>query len=200
MRTRHADRLWVIAGAAVIGLLSVITWLLLVSPQRSEAAELRQQTDTAVAQAGQLRTRTAKLAAAQSRIGELTQTRENRALALPSDSGVPAFLRQLQASGTAVGVNVKAVNVGLPAAEKTAAGVWSLAIQLTADGTAAQLGAFLDQLQDSGQKRAVLIQSANLGGGDGGSGGTATSMSLDLAVKAFVAPPAGAGTPTVTAD
>lgn len=199
MRTRHADRLWMIAGAAVVALLVAITWLLLVSPQRTEAADLNDQTDTAITQAAQLRTRTAKLAAAQAKIGELTKTRDTRALALPSDSGVPAFLRQLQASGNAVGVDVSGLTVGLPAEEKTVSGVWALAIQLTAEGTATQLGSFLDQLQDSAQKRAVLIETASLS--DGGVGtGAARQMSLSLTVKAFVAPPAGAGAPTVTSD
>src|SRR4051794_36559674 len=99
MRTRHADRLWLIAGLAVVALLVTVTWLLLVSPQRTEAAQLREDTGTAETQAAQLRTRTAKLAAAQAKIGELTRTRNAQAAALPAGSGVPAFLRQLQASG-----------------------------------------------------------------------------------------------------
>jgi Tfp pilus assembly protein PilO len=199
MRTRHADRLWVIAGLAVVALLGVVTWLLLVSPQRSEADELRGQTATAVTQADQLRARTAKLAAAQAKIDELTRTRDARARALPSDSGVPAFLRQLQASGNAVGVDVSGLTVGMPAEVKTVPGVWALSIQLTAEGTAAHLGSFLDQLQDSGQKRAVLIETANLSD-DGGGTAASRPMSLNLSVKAFVAPPAGAGAPTVTSD
>ena len=199
MRTRHADRLWVIAGVAVVALLCAITWLLLVSPQRSEADDLRVETDTAIGHAGQLRARTAKLAAAQAKIGELTRIRDARALALPSDSGVPAFLRQLQASGNAVGVDVSGLTVGMPAEEKALPGVWALSIQLTAEGTATELGSFLDQLQDSSQQRAVLIETASLSDAGAGKGG-ARPMSLSLSVKAFVAPPAGAGAPTVTSD
>ncbi|GAA3347897.1 hypothetical protein GCM10020358_64400 [Amorphoplanes nipponensis] len=200
MRTRHADRLWLIAGVAVVALLTAVTWLLLVNPQRAEADDLREQTGTAEAQAAQLRARTAKLAAAQSTIGELTRTRDARAAALPAGSGVPAFLRQLQGSGIKAGVDVSGITVGLPSAEKDVAGVWSLPIQLTADGTAAQLSAFLDELQGAGQKRAVLIQTAALGGGDSSTADAARELSLSLSVKAFVAPPAGGGVPTVTSD
>jgi Tfp pilus assembly protein PilO len=197
MRTRHADRLWMIAGVAVIALLAVITWLLLVNPQRTEAADLRDQTSTARDQAGDLRARTAKLAADKARIGELTKDRNTLAAALPSDSGVPAFLRQLQSSGTAVGVDVSGVTVGEPAAEEGVAGVWALPIQLTAEGDATQIGAFLDQLQGADQKRAVLVEAANLSAGDDAD---ASELSLSLTVKAFVAPPAGAGAPTITTD
>jgi type IV pilus assembly protein PilO len=194
------DHLWLIAGVTVVALLVAVTWLRLVAPQRTDAAELREQTATTEMQATQLRTRTAQLAAAQTKIGELTRTRDARAAALPADSGVPAFLRQLQAAGTAVDVDVSGINVGQPTEEKAVPGVWSLPIQLTADGTADRLGAFLDELQGSGQRRAVLIQNAGLSSGGGTEAGAARVLSLSLTVKAFVAPPAGAGAPTVTTD
>ncbi|WP_433725365.1 type 4a pilus biogenesis protein PilO [Actinoplanes sp. CA-051413] len=200
MRTRHADRLWLIAGVAVVALLVLVTWLLLVGPQRTEAADLREQTGTTETQAAQLRARTAKLAAAQAQIGELTRQRNANTAALPTGSSVPAFLRQLQSSGTKVGVDVSGVTVGLPTAEKDVPGVWSLPIQLTAEGPVAKLGAFLDELQDSGQKRAVLIQTAGLSDEGGDAKGAARTMSLNLSLKAFVAPPAGAGAPIVTSD
>jgi type IV pilus assembly protein PilO len=200
MRARHADRLWLIAGATVVALLVVVTWLWLVDPQRTEATELREQTGTAETQAVLLRKRTAELAVAQTKIDQLTRTRDARLAALPAGPGVPAFLRQLQASGTAAKVDVSGITVGMPAEEKTLPGVWSLPIQLTADGTVAQLSAFLDQLQGSGLKRAVLVQTAGLSGGGGEVTSAARVMSLSLSVKVFVAPPVGAGVPTVTTD
>jgi type IV pilus assembly protein PilO len=200
MGARHADRLWMIAGVAVVALLGVITWLLLVSPQYTEADDFRLQADTARTQAAQLRTRTAQLAADQARIRELTAERNTLAAALPDGSGVPAFLRQLQASGTKVGVDVSGITVGNPAAEESVPGVWALPIQLSAEGTAAELGAFLDQLQGPGQKRAVLIETASLASAGEQTAGTARVTSLSLSVKVFVAPPAGAGAPTITSN
>jgi type IV pilus assembly protein PilO len=196
MSARYADRLWMIGGVAVVAILVVITWLLLVSPQRTEADDYQEQTRTAQAQAQALRTRTAKLKADQARIGELTRERDALAAALPSTAAVPAFLRQLQASGTTVGVTVSGITVGDPAEEESVPGVWALPIQLTAEGTAAQLGAFLDQLQSADQKRAVLIEAAGQSGGATG----AAQTTLALTVKAFVAPPVGAGAPTLKTD
>jgi hypothetical protein len=61
-----------------------------------------------------------------------------------------------------------------------------------------RLGAFLNQLQGADQKRAVLIEAANLS--SSGENATAGAQQLSLTVKAFVAPPVGAAAPTVTTD
>ena len=201
MGTRHADRLWMAAGLAVIAVLGAVTWFLAVSPQRTEAADLELQTQAAHAQADDLHARIVKLTADKARLGELTKALQARQDALPADSGVPAFLRQLQATGTKVGVDVSGLTVGDPAPEETEPGVWALPIQLTAEGNAKQLGAFLKQLQGADQKRAVLIEVANLSSDRAAAavGGT-PQLSLNLTVKAFVAPPVGAGAPSVATD
>jgi Tfp pilus assembly protein PilO len=196
MRARHADRLWMAAGIVVVALLSVVTYFLVVKPQFDEATALSEQTTTAELQAADLRKRIVKLAADKSKLSALKTALAARQDALPADSGVPAFLRQLQASGSKVGVDVSGLTVGTPVPEKAVSGVWSLPIQLTAAGSPAQLGDFLNQLQGANQKRAVLIESAALSTqGDAGKVET-----LNLTVKAFVAPPVGAGAPVVTTD
>jgi type IV pilus assembly protein PilO len=200
MGTRHADRLWIVAGMAVIALMGVATWFLAVSPQRTEAAGLADQTATSRIQADELRARIVKLTADKAGLSALTKALNASKDALPSDSGVPAFLRQLQATGNEVDVEVSGLTVGNPAPDETVPGVWALPIQLTAEGTVAKLGAFLKQLQGSAQKRAVLIGVANLSSGGEGATGSTDTWSLNLTVKAFVAPPAGAGAPTITTD
>ena len=196
MGARFSDRLWWIVGAAAIALLAIATWFLAVSPQRTEAAELRVQTEDAQATADQLRNRIVKLTAEKAKLPELTRELNARKAALPSDSGVPAFLRQLQATGTKVGVDVSGVVVGDPAEEETAAGVWALPIQLTAVGTEARLGGFLRQLQSADQKRAVLVEVANLSTENN----DPAKVTLNLTVKAFVAPPVGGNAPSITTD
>ena len=195
MAARYADRLWMTAGATVVVLLALVTWFLLVDPKSDEVDELAEQTAGTSIQAVNLRKQIVKLQNDKKNIVKLTATRDALQDALPSDSGVPAFLRQLQASGTALGVDVSGITVGAPVREETADGVWALQIQLTAEGSAAKLGAFLNQLQGSDQKRAVLIEAVNLD-----AGAAADELSLSLTVNAFVAPPVGAGAPTVTTD
>jgi Tfp pilus assembly protein PilO len=202
MGARHADRLWMFAGAAVIVLLAVVSWFLLINPEKTETADLQAQTETARAQAVDIRKRIATLKKQKSDLSKLKATLAGYQEALPSDSGVPAFLRQLQAAGTELDVDVSGITVSTPSELENLAGVWALPIQLTAEGSAEHLSTFLDELQGAGQKRAVLIESANLTStqdddADADSGG---KMSVSLAVQAFVAPPVGSGAPTVTTD
>lgn len=200
MGARHADRLWMVAGMVVILLLAVATWFLAVSPQRTEAAGLADQTATSEARAEELRGRIVQLTADKAKLGPLTKALNASKDALPADSGVPAFLRQLQATATQVGVDVSGLTVGDPAAEDAATGVYALPIQLTAEGTAAKLGDFLKQLQGADQKRAVLIGATNLTSNGQSATGSAQDWGLSLTMKAFVAPPAGAGAPTITTN
>lgn len=198
MRARHADRIWMIAGAVVILLLGLVSWFLLIRPQEIETDDLTLQTDTARSQAADIRKRIASLKKEQASLPKLRTTLKGYQDALPVDSGVPAFLRQLQAAGTDLDVDVSGITVSSPAEVAQVPGVWALPIQLTVDGTAADLGAFLDQLQGSDQKRAVLIESANLTLTDDSDQNG--EMSVSLSVKAFVAPPLGSGAPTVTTN
>jgi Tfp pilus assembly protein PilO len=197
MGARQINQLWMLAGVAAVALLGVMTWFFAVSPQRSDTAALQAQTEVAQDQAATLRTRTVKLTAEKANLPAQRQELQGRQAALPANSGVPAFLRQLQVTGTSIGVDISGITVGDPAPEESSSGVWQLPIQLTAHGSVAQLDGFLKQLQDAGQKRAVLIEGANL---TTGSDTAAGSTSINLTVKAFVAPTVGAGTPSITTN
>ena len=194
MGARQSDRLWMIAGVAAVALMVVATWFLAVSTQRTDAAGLRTQTSEADAKATDLRNRIAKLTAQKAKLPALKEALNARRAALPSDSGVPAFLRQLQATGTKVGVDVSGIVVGDPEPEEAAPGVWSLPIQLTAVGTEAHLSGFLRQLQGTAQKRAVLIELASL------SKDATDGVTLNITARAFVAPAVGGSAPTITTD
>jgi type IV pilus assembly protein PilO len=202
MGARHADRLWMVAGAAVIVLLAVVSWFLLINPQKTEAADLKAEAEQARSQALDMRKRIATLKKQKANLPKLKATLAGYQDALPADSGVPAFLRQLQASGTDLDVDVSGVTVSTPSEVENLPGVWALPIQLTAEGSAANLSTFLQELQGTDQKRAVLIESANLTSAQVEDADTdkAEKMSVSLAVKAFVAPPVGSGAPTVTTD
>ncbi|MDT4913828.1 MAG: hypothetical protein QOC66_2956 [Pseudonocardiales bacterium] len=76
-----------------------------------------------------------------------------------------------------------------PAAAAAAAGphIYALSITAQVTGSSTQLAEFLDQLQ-SVQPRAVLISQITLGEGAAAASGGATSNSMGLTMKAFVAP------------
>lgn len=193
MTARYANRIWILAGIIAAAVLVLLTWAFAVSPQQADATALEEQTQSAHDQANELRARIVKLTEDKANLPALKRELAEQQDALPANSGVPAFLRQLQATGTKVGADISGIAVGDPTAVKATPGVWSLPIQLTAEGTPDQLNGFLTQLQDAGQERAILIETASLS-----TDGTATGTSLNLAVKAFVAPPVG--TTAVTTD
>ncbi len=194
MGARHADRIWMIGGAVVVALLVVAGWFLLIGPRYTAADDVRAQTEDTQVQLISLRKRITELKKQQADLGTIEAALAKKQKALPADSGVPAFLRQLQDAGTATSVDVTGVSVSTPVQMVNLPTVWSLPITLTAQGTSTALESFLTTLQ-TGQARAVLIEKANLSpqadtttttGADTGS-----LLSLSISLKAFVAPATG---------
>jgi Tfp pilus assembly protein PilO len=200
MGTRHADRLWIFGGVAVVLVLAVISWLFVISPKYAEADTVRTEAADTELKISQLRKRIAELEKDRAKLPEFKRTLERNRNALPAGSGVPDFLRQLQSSGDALDVSVGGINVSAPQLVNGFTTVYALPMTLTAEGSADNLGSFLRQLQDT-QPRAVLIDSANMtsqSGAEGADESNAGDMTVNLSLKAFVAVPAGAGAPTIT--
>jgi len=221
MGIRNAARLWMIGGIALTALLALATWFLLISPKNTQADEIRGQVADTQVQLAVLRKQIAGLTAQQAHLTEFKAELKANQRALPSDSGVPDFLRQLQASGQKTGVTVTGVTVAAPSQVTGVSGVWQLPITLVAGGDPDDLGRFLNDLQ-AVQPRAVLIQAVNLAENAGSaatpspsasptvrasatpspspspSASAAPAASLNLTLLAYVAPPAGAGAPIVT--
>jgi Tfp pilus assembly protein PilO len=201
MGVRNVARVWMLAGIATTVLLAVASWFLLISPKYAEAADVQNQVQDTDAQLVVLRKKIAGLDAQRAQLPKFKAALKANQKALPDDSGVPDFLRQLQASGEKTGVSVSGFSVAAPAQVPTVAGVWQLPITLVATGDPANLGQFLNDLQ-AVQPRAVLIQSVNFtqsgASSADSSAGDAAKTSLNLSLMAYVAPAAGAGAPIVT--
>lgn len=186
MRLR-ADRAWLIGGVAAVLALFAVAWLLVIGPQRSQAASAREQSTAAELTLGTLRH---KLADLQEQNANQEQYRAQLARdrrALPTTPALSDFVRELQSAGDSVGVTFTGLTVGAPT-EADAAGtkVVALPITLTLSGSASRLGQFLDQLQRI-QPRAVLITSANVVPGQK-SKTLADTVALNLNLRAFIAP------------
>lgn len=192
MRTKHADRLWMIGGAAAAVLLLALGWFLAISPTNADADNLREQTASTETHLAALRRRLAELKEQEANLPAYRAALKLNQDALPKDSGVPDFLRKLQESGDAVNVVVSAVSVGTPGQNTAVPTVFDLPITVTAEGSAADLGRFLDRLQRV-QPRAVLIESANMTASEDDG-----KTSISIMLKAFVAPGEAAAAPAVT--
>jgi Tfp pilus assembly protein PilO len=160
MRAVRADRLWLVGGALGAVLLLAISWFFLINPQKAETGKLTDQAAAAQVQLTSLRHRLTELRQQNTRLAEYRAQLATDQQALPTTSGLSDFLRQLQVGGDRAGVSVSGVVVG--ALAQVAAGdrqVYALPLTLTATGTIAGLGGFLDQLQRV-LPRAVLVDSA----------------------------------------
>jgi hypothetical protein len=181
MRTPSSDRLWLIGGAVVAALLVAVTWFAFVSPQRSQAAELRAQTTAAQDRAVALRKRLAQLRAENAKLATYKAKLAREQAALPASPDLSAFLRQVQAAGDAAGVPVSGVTVGLPTPITGDSVAYTMQVAVTASGTPDRLGSLLDQLQLV-QPRAVLVTSAATSVGT-----TTGTQTLTLTMQVFTA-------------
>ena len=190
MGARNVDRLWIFAGVIVIVGLVAASWFFLISPKYTEAADIRDQAETTRLQQVTLQRKLTELQQQNSQLPTFRAALQKSQQALPADSGVPDFLRQLQASGDKAVVSVSNVSVAVPALVADSTSLYEVPMTLTAEGSTAQLSAFLIRLQNV-QPRAVLIESTSLTTDD-------SKAQINLSLKAFVAIPAGAGAPTIT--
>jgi Tfp pilus assembly protein PilO len=194
MNRGHTDRLWAVGGALGAAVLLAVTWFFLISPQRAETAALQEETVAAQNRIGSLQRRLTELREQNSQFDKYQDQLDRDRQALPTDSGLSDFLRQVQTAGDAAKVTVNAVSVGEPSLAPAGGGqVYTLTITMTVAGNATTMSAFLDQIQRI-QPRAVLISTASMAAADPTESiNSASGMTLNMQV--FIAPPAGATVP-----
>lgn len=218
MGTQRLERLHLVGAGVLALVIAVVGWFLLISPQRDETADIQSQTADAELANLTLQSRVLQLGGEQKQAQQYRAALDAARTALPSTTGAAAFLRQLQAIGSATKTVVNSVTVGelapasiapapvAPAAPSTPApsaapsagaatagnssGVLQLPITASVDGTNAALSRFLTRLQQSAGSRAVLVTSVIRNTNDKG------ASSLQLSMTAFVAPAASAAAPS----
>ena len=203
MNARAQDkRVWLAGGAVLAVLILAVGWLAVISPQLSSARTLRGQSDSARAQNAVLATKVAKLKRQNDNVGQLRTSLRNALAALPFDSGLPTFTRQLADQASESGVALSSITVGTAAATvttataptTTAAGsgttagtttaapapaaaapaaMVSIPVTLLSTGSNKGQLAFLKAIQVGGPRRALVI-STNVG-----TGSTAGGASID---------------------
>jgi hypothetical protein len=112
MARAQDKRIWLAGGAGLAVLILAIGWLAFISPQLSSAKGLRGQADTARARNTVLTTQVAKLKQQNDNVGQLRTTLRSALAALPFDSGLPTFTRQVAAQATGDKVKLTSITVG----------------------------------------------------------------------------------------
>jgi Tfp pilus assembly protein PilO len=167
-------RPWILGAAALSVLLAVASWFLLISPERSKAADYKAQRVTQQQQNDQLRLDLAKLKAEKSDLpakqAELAVIKRQ----LPNSPALPTLIRSLNSIAAESGAGLTSVAPSTPVSAATsaaaaggaAAGVVPanlVAIPLTivVDGTYAQSELFLQKLQTK-VTRGLLVQNIQI--------------------------------------
>jgi hypothetical protein len=179
MNIRRADRLWMLGGLFGIIVLVVAAYMLAIKPIYADKADKQGQADDQEMTLVTLKTQLSQLKAKAKDQAMYTAQLNAKTAAMPDSYDVPNYLRALQTSGTAVNVLVSAVSVGVPAKVTGAADVITVPINLTATGAPADLGRFINRLQNV-QSRAVLITSISLSAGI-----SANELSATFTVSAY---------------
>ena len=175
MGARRTDRLWLLGGMLLIIMLVVASYLLAIRPVYDDDSFKQGQVADADIQLVGLKRKLADLKSKSNNMAAYTAELQAKRKALPQSYDVPDFLRQLQDSGNAVGVEVSGISVGSPVEVTGSAGVVAVPITLLATGSPTGLSRFLERLQNV-QTRAVLIGSVNLEAGDDSGKTTANVM------------------------
>jgi type IV pilus assembly PilO-like protein len=203
MTTTHR---WV-AGAVTAALLLVAgSWFLLISPQRAQAAQLRQDAVAQQSTNDMIRLRTqqlkAQFASLPQRRAELAEIQQQ----LPSSPELPTLLRQLSTVADDAGVSVDSVSPGQSqplvaaaagAGTSAAAGtpdVRAIATTMVLKGGYAELTLFVQKLQGT-MRRAYLVENLSLSPGEAATGAGRTAevpLTMTLTGKVFVLAPSAA--------
>jgi len=105
-------RVWIAGGVLVAFLIIAASWLLLINPKFASARELRSQAEAAQLQASQLSAKVRKMAEQDEHFGALKAKLAAALEALPTNSGLPAFTREVAKAAEVSHVTVSSIAVG----------------------------------------------------------------------------------------
>jgi hypothetical protein len=205
---------WVAGTTLLCVALLGLSWLLLVSPERTEAAELRDQNASTQSQNDLLEVKIAQLRAQFAKLPESQAELASILAQMPPDAGMPRLVRDLDAMAKSTGVTLASVTPGAgqtlatgtagtaaPAPAATAAAgaapaaadsstVVAIPVTVAVDGDYFQTVAFLKQLQTQ-MPRAFLVTAVQMSAGSaGGADASATggSVAVTITGKVFALP------------
>ncbi|WP_088289302.1 hypothetical protein [Kineosporia sp. A_224] len=209
---------WVAGTTLLCVALLGLSWLLLVSPQRTEAAELRDQNASTQSQNDLLEVKIAQLRAQFAKLPENQAELASILAQMPPDAGMPRLVRDLDTMSESTGVTLSSVTPGpgqtlttgttvpgaaaaapaATAAATAAAGttpvdgstVVAIPVTIAVDGDYFQTVAFLKQLQTQ-MPRAFLVTAVQMSAGSaGGADASATggNVAVTITGKVFALP------------
>lgn len=209
MSAMQNDRVWIGGGVAAAVLISALAWFGVISPERSNAASLHDQTSTAEIANDALMHQLTQLRADNAAKADLVIQLRSAREALPVRSGLPDFTRQLAGQASSAKVTLLEITVGAitsmaastpstPSAADaaTAAGpvgkTFVIPITVQAAAPAARLQDFIANIQTDGPRRALVTSAQLVPATSSNSLSIDLGASLTLKCNVFVTPQSAA--------
>ena len=168
----QSKRFWVGGGCLVAAVIVIGGWFAVISPQLSSASSLREQSDSADQQNSLLQSKVANLKRQNDKLPTITANLREALAALPLDSGLPAFTRQLSAQAAQHRVSITSIAVGsiVPTTSagtsspgttgstaEVAGTVFAIPVTLISTGGVQNQLALLKAIQVDGPRRALVV-------------------------------------------
>lgn len=115
------DRIWMIGGGVAGVVITALAWFMVINPELSNAASLDQQTADSQTQNISLQSKLHRLQADNANMDALVASLREARTALPVNSDVAEFTRQLSGYASANKVSISSIIAGEPAAMTSAA-------------------------------------------------------------------------------
>lgn len=184
---QHPMRLWAIVAAAGVAVVLALSWLLLVSPQKSDRSDLLGQAADVQLQASVSRGRVAALRKDNEKLPAYKSQLSALKNALPTGPATAQFVADMQKLSNQSRVSITSINVtppttSLAGSAQGSGGVTPLPITVAASGSTASLEHFLTLLQTT-ERRAVLIGQVTESAPMDTAGGSTPSLTVTM--KAF---------------
>jgi type IV pilus assembly protein PilO len=187
-------RLWLVLTAVAVVAVLAGGWLLLISPKRAEADDLRAETVATEQQITTLRGRLAELQEKQANLPAQQAALDAISKQIPGEPALPALIRALTNAGRSSGVDLASIAPGAPTALAPVGATAGAAattpivvipLTLTAKGTYTQVQQFVSRLETL--QRAVLVRGFQLDAAASGEGAAADAAGgLQLTVDGQV--------------
>jgi len=115
------DRIWMVGGGVAGVVISALAWFMVISPELSDASSLDAQTVDSQTQNISLQSKLHRLQADNAKMDALVTSLQEARTALPVDSNLAEFTRQLSGYASANRVSISGITAGEPAAMTSAA-------------------------------------------------------------------------------
>ncbi len=201
MRLPQSEKTWIAGGLASAVVLTAAAWFGAIHPQLSSASALTNQRTDAEAQNTVLLVKTNRLRSDSKNVQDLSAQLAKRLGQLPTDSRYPELTAQLYSQAATAHVSLTSIAIGTAAAvnrgpagaaghspASAAGNMFSVPVSIVSTGTLAAQRQFLELVQGSGPRAALVTSTKILPSADQRGSSIVAGSNMTTNFTVFVAP------------